>query len=275
MTNPPQRHLIEHATRIGLVGDTHGDLQFLRAALEEFREQGVEVVIQLGDFGFLWQNGSHDRAALAALDAQLVQNGQTLHWLDGNHEYFTMLYSIPASDDGLRWVTPNIAHLPRGHRTTLLSGKSLAILGGGNSIDIHHRREGTSVWKEESVTEADLTQLGTEHADILLAHDAPMDVPAIDTRLAQTSHYWPTGSLAYAEAGRRMYHRGFMAVKPAIFMGGHYHFFIDQVVEYNAGNDTFTTRVIVLDRDGAPLHESTAILDVDTLQITFGNPAKG
>jgi hypothetical protein len=68
-----------------------------------------------------------------------------------------------------------------------------------------------------------------------------------------------------------MFHRGFMAVKPAVFVGGHYHFFIDQVVEYNAGNDTFTTRVIVLDRDGAPLHESTAILDVDTLQITFGN----
>lgn len=229
------------------------------------------VAIQLGDFGFLWRPTVENRATLWALQAQLVKNGQTLYFLDGNHENFRSLYRIRQDEDGLRWLTRSIAHLPRGHRTTFLSGASLAILGGANSVDIHYRTEGVTVWKEESITEADLVRLGDAHADVLLGHDAPTGIPQLEALMARTAHSWPKESLAYAEAGRRMFHRGFMAVKPALFVGGHYHVFLNAVVEFGTGSGAFTARTVILDRDWSPLSESAAILDVDTLHLAVLN----
>ncbi|WP_104126716.1 hypothetical protein [Cryobacterium sp. Y57] len=77
-------------------------------------------------------------------------------------------------------------HIPRGYRTVLVSGAPLAALGGANSVDIGHRVLGRSVWAEKSITESDLATLGTGLADVLIGHDAPVDLPTLDTWLAAT-----------------------------------------------------------------------------------------
>lgn len=180
-----------------------------------------------------------------------------------------VLNKFPVADDGLRWIRPNIVHIPRGYRTVLASGATLAALGGANSVDIGHRVLGRSVWAEESITEADLDALGHGRADVLIGHDAPLNLPGLDAWLAATDHGWPPVGLKYSAEGRAMFHRGFLQVQPRLYVGGHYHRHIDEVVTYTSGDAEFQTRVVILDQGGSASATSQAILDVRTLELEY------
>lgn len=229
-------------------------------------KRGVSVFLVLGDFGFIWprQNWDND---LDKLSKRLRAKGQALYFVDGNHEDFTALYKFPISADGLRWVRPNIAHIPRGYRTTLASGRTLAALGGANSVDFGHRLVHHTWWPEESITEADLEALGTAHADVLVGHDAPRGVPTLDAWLEATNHFWPDDGVTYSNSGRRMLHRGFLQVRPEVYFGGHYHLHVDDTVQFDTGVQLFICRVVILDMNDRPGAISQAILDVGTLQF--------
>ena len=128
---------------------------------------------------------------------------------------------------------------------------------------------GRSVWAEESITEADLTKLGHEVADVLIGHDAPLDLPSLDAWLAATGHGWPPAGLKYSAEGRAMFHRGFQQVQPRLYLGGHYHRRIDELVTYSPGDREFQTRVVILDQGGSASATSQAILDVRTLELEY------
>lgn len=255
------------APRIGLLGDTHGNLGHLLTVADTMQRAQVSVLVVLGDFGFLWPGGNWG-STLEKLSKRLAAHGQMLYFVDGNHEWFPRLYSFPVGDDGLRWLRPNIAHLPRGYRTSLLSGRSLAVLGGANSIDYAFRAVGSSWWAEETITDGDLDALGHEPCDVLLGHDAPQNVPALDAFLAKTAHHWSAEALRYADAGRQKFHQGFLQTRPRLYAGGHYHLHVDQRVRYESAG-WFETRVVILDRDGSDTTISQAVLDVDTIDLTF------
>jgi Calcineurin-like phosphoesterase superfamily domain len=252
----------------GLVGDTHGNLGFTAAMIDAFRVREVKLVIILGDFGFLWlpeQNGTDE---LDQLNAQVERNGQTLLFVDGNHEDHLALAMYPVAGDGIRWLTSAIGHLPRGYRSTLSDGSVIAAFGGANSIDFEHRVINESWWTEEGITNEDLLALGSDRVDVLLAHDAPMFVPTLeDLIFVNRTRFSPVG-VFYAEMGRRKFHQGFMQVKPSIQFSGHYHFAVDEVVEYPDGEDRFSTRVIVLDCDRA-FRKVGAIFRVADRDVTF------
>jgi hypothetical protein len=253
---------------IGLIGDTHGNLGFTIAMLDAFREREVDLVVILGDFGFLWQPQRDGTADLDQLNARVEQGGQTLLFVDGNHEDHLALATYPIAAGGIRWLTSAIGHLPRGYRSTLKDGSVIAALGGANSIDVEHRVIDESWWTEEGITDDDLTALGDTHVDVLLAHDAPRFVPSLDDLLIANGTRWSEFGVFYAEMGRRKFHQGFMRVKPAIQFSGHYHFAVDEVVEYSEGDDHFSTRVILLDCDYA-FRKVGAIFRVADRHITF------
>ncbi|WP_104170009.1 metallophosphoesterase [Cryobacterium sp. M23] len=204
-------------SRIGFLGDTHGDMQHVLAVAKTMSDRGIELLVVLGDFGFLWP-GRNWGIDIDKLSRRLKMTAQTLAFVDGNHEDFDLLYKFPVADDGLRWIRPNIVHIPRGYRTVLASGATLAALGGANSVDIGHRVLGRSVWVEESITNADLTKLGPDHADVLIGHDAPLDLPSLDAWLAATNHGWPPAGLKYSAEGRAMFHRGFQQARPRLYL---------------------------------------------------------
>ena len=256
------------ASRIGFLGDTHGDMQHVLTVARTMSARGIELLVVLGDFGFLWP-GHNWGIDIDKLSRRLKTTRQTLAFVDGNHEDFDLLYKFPVADDGLRWIRPNIVHIPRGYRTVLASGATLAALGGANSIDIGHRVLGRSVWVEESITEADLTKLGPDHADVLMGHDAPLDLPTLDGWLAATDYGWPPDGLKYSAEGRGMFHRGFLQVQPRLYLGGHYHRHIDELVTYSPRDREFQTRVVILDQGGSASATSQAILDVRTLGLEF------
>lgn len=266
MTPPITRATLATARLIGLVGDTHGDLEHLLIVSQTMWKRGVSVLVVLGDFGFLWpgHNWSKD---LDRLSKRLAQRGQVLYWLDGNHENFDTLHSkFPIAEDGLRRLRPNITHLPRGYRTPLVFGRTLAVLGGANSIDAHHRALGSTWWLEEQISDDDLEKLGHEHAEVMLGHDAPTPLPSLDASLAATDQFWPTEMLAYAAAGRQKFTEGFLQVRPSLYFGGHYHQFVNETVTYGEGEDTFETRVILLGMNGSSTL-SQAVLNLQNLEV--------
>lgn len=257
---------LESAARIGFLGDTHGALGHILLVCRAMQKHGVEVIVQLGDFGMIFPGGNWGND-LDRLSNRLSKLGITLYFVDGNHEAFPLLYSFPIGGDGVRWVRNNIGHLPRGYRARLASGRTLAALGGANSIDLARRAVGVTWWFEESITEADLAALGHEPVDVLVAHDAPEHVPSLDRQLAGTDQFWPAAALEYAAAGRRNFHRGFVQVRPKLVMSGHYHVHIDEIVDYSSEAGAFQSRVVILDRDQMPLAECAAILDVETFEL--------
>lgn len=271
------RSTLSTVQQIGILGDLHGDMEHLLIVAKTMRVRGVKVLVALGDWGFIWPRSNWDND-LDKIGRRLGAHGQTFYFVDGNHEWHPRLREFPVAADGIRWVRPNIGHLPRGYRTVLGGRWTLAALGGANSIDRFMRSEGDTWWPEESIVEADLETLGHDSADIFIGHDAPLGVPSLDQRLAETDYQWPARALAYSAAGRAMFHRGFMQVRPRLSLSGHYHRHIDERVTYGADGSTFGTRVVVIDMAGSR-RISQAILDVRSLDIEFlfrdGTPSTG
>jgi hypothetical protein len=162
--------------------------------------------------------------------------------------------------------------MPHGYRTNLATGHTLAVLGGANSVDKYLRTRRTW-WPEESITASDLEQLGTSHADILVGHDAPLNVPSLDRYLDSTSSSIPFDMLEYGDHGRAMFYKGFTQVRPQLSISGHYHHPIDQIVGFGNGDNGFASRVVVLDQIRARDTASVALLAVRDLKLRFFSSA--
>ncbi|TFC28304.1 hypothetical protein E3O53_12535 [Cryobacterium sp. TMT2-18-3] len=66
-----------------------------------------------------------------------------------------------------------------------------------------------------------------------------------------------------------MFNRGFLQVQPRLYLGGHYHRHVDELVTYMIGDAEFQTRIVILDQGGSASATSQAILDVRTLEMEF------
>lgn len=260
--------------RIGLMGDLHGDLEHALQAFRIFADRDVHCILQLGDWGVIWP-GRNWHIDLHKFSRALSRHKAVFLFVAGNHDHYPKLEEYPIDADGIRWITSNVGNLPRGYRTNLGSGVTLAALGGANSIDRRLRKEGVSWWAEEQISEADLRRLGSEHVDILIGHEAPlMDEPALDRR-AEELGFSPEDA-AYAAASRIMFRQAVLQTRPRLTLGGHYHAFYDQLLTL-PGEATQQTRVVVLDMNGRG-RINLAILDTSTLELEFlyrnGAPAE-
>jgi hypothetical protein len=243
------------------MGDLHGDLNHAAIVTQMFASKGVKVLLELGDFGVIWP-GSNWHTNLAKLGRMLAENGQALYFVDGNHEFFPKLLEFPISEDGLRWVAFNIAHLPRGYRTTIGGGtRVLAALGGASSHDRQSRKEGESWWPEEQISEVDLAALGDEPVDVLVGHESPVGARTRNETGASASE------TDYADQSRQMFIRGLLQVRPKLTTGGHYHRHVDRAMTID-GTPPLDVRTVILDEAG-PTSISQAILDPRGLNLQF------
>lgn len=257
---------LSDADHIGVMGDLHGNLSHTAAALKTLARRHVHAVVETGDWSYIFGGAHNWQVDVDKLSRKLSNNVQTMYFVDGNHEDFPRLLRFPVGPDGLRWIRPNIAHMPRGWRTRIGDKYALAALGGANSIDFDYRTRGVDWWDEEQITEADLNALGTERADVLVGHEAPLRVPTLDRHL-QTLSRWPIAAEWYARDSRSAFHRAVMQTRPQLTLGGHYHHWVDDKVTYTDHRGSFDCRVVVLDRDGPGV--SLAVLDSRTLDLTF------
>lgn len=121
---------------IYITGDTHGDwMSRLRTnAFPEQKEMTKDdYVIVCGDFG-IWHDTNQERHNLKWLDDKPF----TTLFVDGNHENFDRLYTMPVSEwngGNVHFIRPYIIHLMRG-QVFEIDGVTLFTFGGASSHDI-------------------------------------------------------------------------------------------------------------------------------------------
>lgn len=211
---------------VGLIGDVHGNLPFLIEAIFQLEARGATSLVQLGDFGMLWDGSAHERAGLSTLNKVLRAMDKDLFVVLGNHENYTMVDTVEPAADKSRTIG-RVVILPRAGR--LRAGKrSVGFLSGAGSVDRSSRRPRRSWWSNELPTDEEAQDLGDDLAprvNILLAHDA-LRGPALKNRLASSRNLWNANDLAYAEAASDVFTARATAVLAdgGLVLSGHYHF---------------------------------------------------
>ena len=161
---------------IYITGDTHGDLRFLkRKGINKIKKN--DLLIILGDFGFLWNGSESEQKALEVLS----QKKYKILFIDGTHENFNMLNNYPKEEifggQGYR-ICNNLFRLERGEIYNI-EDKTILCLGGGCIQDEEFYIGAESgldqaVPSPESLQKAkdNLSAAGNK-VDYILSHQAP------------------------------------------------------------------------------------------------------
>lgn len=201
-------------TPLGLIGDSHGDCEFIRSALDHLWSKGCTQALQLGDFGY-WPHVARGQDFLQWASTYAESRGMTLYWLDGNHENHEMLALEPRSFDGTVRFGNNLIYLPRG--TRLSWGQlNAVVIGGAPSIDREYRVEGQSWWSGEELSVAEAEAIIEDGpTDLVFAHDCPAQTPLV---LQFAPDDFPAGF-----GHRKMLSEIADQIRPSIWFHGHYH----------------------------------------------------
>lgn len=170
-----------------VTGDTHipNDVRKLNNDNIKKACNGVfpNYVIITGDFGLLWSNGEQDQEEIYWKN-WLNEKPYKILFVDGNHENFTRINSLPEIEmfgSKVGKVSDNIFHLKRGHIYTI-EDKTFFCLGGAESTDKQFRREYVSWWFEEIPTYKEyhtaLENLKKYNntVDYVITHTAPKNI---------------------------------------------------------------------------------------------------
>ncbi|MGL6104582.1 metallophosphoesterase family protein, partial [Romboutsia sp.] len=180
--------------KIGITGDTHGDLSF--SQIHKARKAGITHLIVCGDFGYIWDGSIKEQRRLDYLNKMAIQ----VLFIDGNHENHKLLNEYPVSimyRGRVHKIRDNIIHLIRGE-VYELNGDKYFVFGGVNSTDIEYRKEGKTWWKEEKPTYEDKSNAYINlkkykyEVDYVLTHTSyPLALTYVggDTRIDDVSNH--------------------------------------------------------------------------------------
>lgn len=222
--------------RVGLVGDTHGDVRDTVNVLNEMGKRKITHVFVVGDFG-LWTHFADGQEFLDRVQATAESNNLTVFAIGGNHEnwdHWNWFVENMPTHKGFGMVRRRVLLAPKAHHFTL-AGKQFVVAGGAVSIDKDSRleresgqymdatgrirRNGTGPrtlwWPSEELTDQDVVKIQKEFpaADILLTHDC-----------SNYTHF--QGRLKPDPDSERHRHRideVIRAVKPVVHFHGHMH----------------------------------------------------
>lgn len=278
--------------RFMVAGDTHGDMQHVQKLLKWARQprHDVDVILQVGDFGFVWQNskkgrklpdGSRERVytgypkgktQLDKLSRMLVEQDVTMLFLDGNHEDFDRLAALGAYPEGKHPVeiAPNIIYLPRGFRWNW-RGVSFMAHGGAFSVDRDSRTFGVEWWNQELITQNDIFRLEESvdrygGVDVLFTHDAAHPMPGkLESHLLKKARRikWEWKLDRTSESQRIAVSSILEMTRPKVHIHGHmHHFYTDKW--FNEADGTYV-HVQGLGRNEQGF-ESFVVLDTNTIK---------
>lgn len=173
-------------TMIYVTGDTHADIDMSKLSGKYFPEGKAltksDYVIICGDFGLVWDGSSREKW----WQKWLAERPWTTLFVDGNHENFDMLETLPVEEKfgtPVSRINDSIYWLRRGEVYDI-DGRSFFAMGGATSHDQGFRREFVSWWRQEMPNAKEM-----EHAlesldrhdnevDFVLTHCAPSSVQA-------------------------------------------------------------------------------------------------
>ncbi|NYI40144.1 metallophosphoesterase family protein [Demequina lutea] len=264
-----------------LVGDTHGSSRWIARAIDTAGWSGNSAIIHVGDLG-IWPGGRSTQTWETA-EERLAESNVTMYVAPGNHEDYDQIEALTPRDDGWLPFREHILLAPRGHRTEWW-GRSILWLGGAGSVDRTWRVRSDAIdnrkyeacgsskrvkswWPQEALTDEDVERaIAGGHADVMICHDAPIGVQAIDDRLAGNPHACKAVDIAYAEESRRRLTQVVAAVQPEILIHGHFHFRVEDT--FKVPFVEHETRVYGLGADGS--EDALGILDLEEMSVEIG-----
>lgn len=257
-------------TDCGIAGDWHGNTLWAVMALDQYAIAGITHILHVGDFGFGFGGGDRGEDYLRDIQNALVQNNQIIYVTLGNHENYVMISSFVNHPEMPGFVFnpdfPNILVATRGARWDW-NDVSFVSLGGAASIDYEGRTEGINWWSEERISLGDVYRtIEGGHADVMIAHDAPTGVNLFGSHREARSQ-WSVEGLAYADQSRDMMRQAVDGVKPDMFFHGHYHHYLDEVVNFNDGVEGYSYRNVSLGKDGQA--NNMSVLDLVSMQVSM------
>lgn len=166
--------------RLMFVGDLHGQVDDAHVAIELAANVGVDEIIQVGDWGFIWKSTDQTRQVEQVLETF----GMHMRFIDGNHDNHPRLRALPEGEGN---VSPHMTYQRRGTVVRYADGLRVGFLGGAPSIDKRWRvRNELGWWPEELIQDSDVDALALAAAgaplDLLVTHDAPFLPPSIVPR---------------------------------------------------------------------------------------------
>ena len=158
-----------------VTGDTHGRLDRIYSWIERmnFDSEDINVIIA-GDAGICWRKDGRD------MDAAIRKHEQYkfhLWFIDGNHENFDILDSLPKDENGIVNLCNNLHYITRGS-VIKFNNKTILCCGGADSIDRGFRTPHLNWWAQEQVTEEDIKKClsGDNYYDYIITHCCPYSV---------------------------------------------------------------------------------------------------
>ena len=242
--------------RVWLVGDLHGNAQWIQTLLPAMRrfDPTIRTILQVGDYGF-----DHDGRGTQTVDfwARNVGIERVLVTL-GNHEAWEKITPSQEAAPGQPIRASEVVWLlPRPFRFKI-AGREVLSLGGASSVDKAFRTAGRDWFEDELITEEmENAAITAGAADVLLTHESPVDAaPEVLAIIASNPDGYPPDALAISAAQRERVQRVSNAVRPALHFHGHMHTYGS--IDLDDGR-----RVISLDRDTRA--GNAGILDLKTM----------
>ena len=156
-----------------LKGDIHGNLFEIIDFINRFNLGKNDNIIILGDCGIAWRKDKKDLIQNIKLWNE-CGNGVKLYFIDGNHENFNILNSLPI-ENNMGKIADNIYHLRRG-QVYEFENKKILVCGGADSIDKYRRIENFTWWKEEAISQETIDDIPAGHYDYVLTHCCPRSI---------------------------------------------------------------------------------------------------
>lgn len=164
-------------TKIRFVGDTHADSNAALEITELAAQDGVDYIVQVGDFGFGFYHSGGKDAFLSDVSKYAVRFNVPWYWIDGNHDNHRRIWQEVDEEK-----YPSTFYMNRG-TVHDLGGIKIGALGGATSIDKNFRKVDVDWWDTEEVTSGQMNRaIDTfleEKPLIIVTHDAPKSFPVI------------------------------------------------------------------------------------------------
>jgi len=252
--------------RILFAGDWHGNTNHALRVLAKAVIEGVDVVVQCGDFG-AWEHTSSGVEYLDALERYLIDLDLTLYWVDGNHDKWSetlRLHGDRITSEGFIVCRQRVFYLPRGLRWTWDDVSFLA-LGGAYSVDKAWRLQEENerylkqvrrasydgsvipvsqagfLWfpEEEITDEQEKLAITGGHVDVMVTHDKPI----------QSQPRWNRKDILECRPNAERVQRVLDETKPYLLVHGHLHFRYSDRLPRHGDESTRFTQVEGLDAD--------------------------
>jgi hypothetical protein len=215
--------------KIAFAGDWHADAPYALTAVNWAKDQGVDTMVHVGDFGYRFVDG-FSASFIRSLTDELKKLDMQLYFVDGNHDNHEFLASLPTEFNGTRKVTEQVVYMPRGLRWTWGELDFLA-LGGAYSVDKPRRIPGQSWWPGETISYADYQKaVDGGKVNILISHDCP-DGVAIPG-LHHGVEFFGQEQIDIANHARMPLTNAVIETEPNAVFCGHFHVRHSETIQY-------------------------------------------